>query len=287
MKNRLFALLALASLASCEQVIELDTPTREATLVVSGQVTDQPGGTRVTLTTSLPPANRTTPPPVSGAQVHIVEQERNLSEILRETQPGSGIYEPTTANFLGRVGSSYRLAITLPNGQAYESEVERLAPVTAIDTIYSRPLPDLEPPTGDNGLPRREVAIDISDPPSERNYYRFFYYVNDSIDNSLEGRLAGTTDEYFNGQRLLGAISFSNRKTVARARARVEMLSISRGTYEYYNLISRQVFSGGLFATPPEPLRGNIYERGNRNRPAFGYFSASAVTSRSVVVGGD
>lgn len=278
-------LLALAPLAACEQVIELDTPAREANLVVSGQVVDQPGRTRVTLTTSLPPASRTTPPPVSGAQVRIVEQARDLSEILRETQPGSGIYEPTTANYRGQVGSSYRLVVTLPSGQTYESEVERLAPVPAIDSIYARPLADLEPPTGDRGLPQREVAIDLTDPAGERNFYRFFYYVNDTIDNSVEGRLGITPDEYFDGQRLLGAVSFSNRKTVAGARARVEMLSISRGAYQYLNLISRQVFTGGLFATPPEPLRGNIYERGNRNRPAFGYFSASASVSRSVVVG--
>jgi Domain of unknown function (DUF4249) len=278
-------LLALAPLAACEQVIELDTPAREAALVVSGQVTDQVGGTRVTLTTSLPPASRTTPPPVSGATVRVVDQERNLTEILREAKAGSGIYEPTTANFRGRVGGTYRLEVVLPSGQAYESGEERLAPVTAIDTIYSRPLDRPEPPTGDRGLPQREVAIDITDPAGERNFYRFFYYVNDSIDNSLEGRLGLTPDEFFNGQQLVGAISFSNRKTVAQARARVEMLSISREAYEYLNLISRQVFTGGLFATPPEPLRGNIFERGNRNRPAFGYFSASAVVSRSVVVG--
>jgi hypothetical protein len=222
---------------------------------------------------------------VSGAQVRIVEQARDLSEILRETQPGSGIYEPTTANYRGQVGSSYRLVVTLPSGQTYESEVERLAPVPAIDSIYARPLDSPEPPTGDRGLPQREVAIDLTDPAGERNFYRFFYYVNDTIDNSVEGRLGITPDEYFDGQRLLGAVSFSNRKTVAGARARVEMLSISRGAYQYLNLISRQVFTGGLFATPPEPLRGNIYERGNRGRPAFGYFSASASVSRSVVVG--
>jgi Domain of unknown function (DUF4249) len=283
MKNILIALFVLLSLVSCEKVIELEVTNRETTLVVDGLVTNTPGGTRVILTNSLRVNDKSTPPPVSGAQVRIVEQERNLSEVMRETKPNSGIYEPTTANFRGRVGSSYRLAITLPNGTEYESEVEPLARLTQIDSIYAKPLTsnqfDYDP-----NVPRYEVLLDITDPANERNYYRFLYYVNDTLNNAAQDSGVGS-DELFDGQSLRGSISFSNTKTRKGVRAKIEMYSISQAAFNYYSLIGRQIFNGGPFATPPEPLRGNMFRRGNRNQPIFGYFSASAVTNGTVKVG--
>jgi|GEM_PF-742367 len=285
LKNLLIAFCLLSSLMACEQVIELDVPNRETGLVVDGLVVDDPGRTRVVLTNSSRVNDQAPTPRVSGAQVSIVEQEQNLTEILRETQPGSGTYVPTTANFRGRVGSSYRLVITLPNGSVYESEVEPLAPITPIDSIYSKPRTDAERTDKDTGAPLYDVFIDITDPLNEKNFYRFEYLINGTLGPDLSDRFGITLDELYNGQSLKGAISFRNSQTVKGAKAKVEMYSISKGAYNYYSLIGRQIFNGGPFATPPEPLRGNIYLRGNRNKTAFGYFAASAVTASSVVVG--
>ena len=72
--------------------------------------------------------------PVSKAKVSVVENGQKTYELF-ESQAG---YYTTPLNFVGVIGSSYKLIIEKSTGERYESTEEKMFSVPEIGTLYDK-----------------------------------------------------------------------------------------------------------------------------------------------------
>jgi hypothetical protein len=114
-----------------------------------------------------------------------------------------------------------------------------------------------------------EVLLYAKEPQDTKDYYLFKFYRNDSL------IYYSPSDIYFSEDKVLGEEINGVQSPVYYAMgdsARVEMYSISRTAYVFYedlvNLINND---GGMFSSPPANCRNNL------SNGALGFFQASAI----------
>jgi hypothetical protein len=258
----LTALLAL--LTSCEEIIQIDLNESDPKIVIEGVITDQPGPYFVKITQTTDYYNPGTIPTISGAEVRISDNAGN-EELLTEAE--SGIYQ--TQSLQGIPDRTYTLNVTY-NGKSYHAESTMPVALT-IDSLYS---------TKDNMGPRGEVhsiGCFFKDRPGVEDYGRFKLYSNgEAIPNYFlyNGRLSdGNVIDY---KRFRQIEDLTSGDTV-----KVELFSIDRSVYEYYNTISDVLASDprgmGSTEVPGNPIT-------NLSGDALGYFGAFTVRSDSIVI---
>lgn len=138
-------------------------------VVVSGTITDLPDPQIINLSQSRSSQDSgTVSTPISNAVVEVVVNGTQTFS-LTETQPGT--YQLPTS-FQGKVGNTYQLRFHTAEGTAYESSVETMAPVPAIQRIYDQYNPRGPRVTADGlPVPASEVYVDFADPGNVRNLY--------------------------------------------------------------------------------------------------------------------
>lgn len=67
---------------------------------------------------------------------------------------------------------------------------------------------------------------------------------------------------------------------------RVEQLSLSENGYKYIKILKNQLIGGGIFATPPAPIKGNIISKNDPNETVLGFFGVSSVHSMEILIEG-
>src|SRR5689334_13976131 len=118
----------VASLYSCQKVIDLKLHDADIKYVVEGIITNEPGVCKVTLTQSKPFYENNVFPGVSGATVTVKDNDVEYS--LPETQ--TGIYETNLIN--GTPGHVYQLSVTI-NNYVFTASSTMPSPVL-LDTLY-------------------------------------------------------------------------------------------------------------------------------------------------------
>ncbi len=270
-------------------------------LIVDGYITDQPGPHQVVLTYSSDYTVLGLNYIVGGATVWVTDEQGQRQDFI---ETGKGVYR-TAASFQGQMGRSYKLNITLPDGSRYESQPEKITPVSAIDRIYEEytEKPVAGTKTIDKGF---NIYLDTKDPATTGDYYRWVWtHFEPLIQCEVRTVRVGTstvdygynccqacwdivrcqgkdcnnamTDEQINGKSI-------SRQFLLRAPytsttgyyVEVDQLSLSRGAYLYYKNIENLTSSnGGIFDVAPVPLGGNMVSVSNPGETVFGYFSAS------------
>jgi Domain of unknown function (DUF4249) len=110
--------------------------------------------------------NSTVSEPINDAKVYVKNQN---GKIFNYQLSRFGIYESV---YTGIVGDSYQLFIELKNGNKYESNSQKIPPVTNIDKIYSVPTLKDNLPLTSSYRGGYDVFVDFLDKP-EKNYYRW------------------------------------------------------------------------------------------------------------------
>lgn len=279
MKKYVYSWLGLTAavfcLSACETVVDLDLPTSEARLVVDGQITNQPDVNQVRLSTTLPYFDSTTNTAVSQATVLLTDDHGRL-DTLKETPAGSGVYRIEAP---GQIGFVYTIEIFTPEGLRFRSEPEMLTAVAPIDSIYYR----VDEATDPDEQDEYTVLLDARETPNERNFYRWRMAVNGKF-RQAPLDLFYASDDFLDGNDVIG-FQVSGDPVYAGDTLLVEQISISEPYFEYLDLIWQQTaIVGGIFDSPPAPIKGNIYQLDDRNAPAYGYFNASAIERISDVV---
>lgn len=252
-------------ITSCEEVIQVDLNSSDPKIVIEGVVTDQPGPYFVKITQTTDYYNPGTIPTISGAEVRISDNA-GTEEILTEIE--SGIYQTQTIQ--GVSGRTYTLNVTY-DGNVYEAESTMPVALT-IDSLYS---------SIDNMGPRGEVykiGCFFKDRPGVDDYGRFKIYHNGEALSSYflyNGRLSDGNVVDYNRFRQIEEDLESGDKV------RVELFSIDKSVYEYYNTLSDVVASDpkGLGSTE---VPGN--PNSNLSGDALGYFGAITVRTDSIIV---
>jgi hypothetical protein len=130
-----FVCLLILVLDSCVEPFNIELTESEATLVVDGEITDQPGPytIRVFRTADLQSQFEKTVW-ITDAQVWIFDDLGN-QEQLDQTQPGH--YSTSPSGIVGQIGRSYFTRIITSDGNTYESVPEKILPVGEIVNLYN------------------------------------------------------------------------------------------------------------------------------------------------------
>ena len=180
----LILIFCLFLTTSCIDPYKVTVQSTQSYLIVEGAITDLDEPQTISIFETSETANyksseftaTITPKssdiiPVTKAKVSVVENGKKTYELF-ETQAG---YYTTPLNFVGSIGSSYKLIIEKNDGKRYESTEEKMAAVPEIGTLYDKynqkGIKDNNASTGN--IATNDIYIDYIDPAAERNFYRW------------------------------------------------------------------------------------------------------------------
>lgn len=292
-----FSLSVLYIFFSCEEEFEPEITKYENLLVVDALLTNLPGPHSVKLTYTYS-YDESKADIITGAEVYIIDNN-GTKETLNYTSDGNYC---TSSSFVGVVGISYNLVITL-NGKIYESGFQKLLPVNEIDSAYwarDEKLTDgiteigiqlFADSKGDNSTNIRyskwefdetwefEVESHLTLWDDQRVCWQ-----TQKSDNYYVTSTEGQNGNDFKKEPLL----FLDRYTTGlliRYSANIFQKSISKEVYDFYKLLDEQQANGGsLFEKTPVHIEGNITCTSNSDEPVLGLFEVSAVTTKRLFI---
>lgn len=270
-------ILTLFSLAiiGCEETIIIDPQQVEPVTVIEGLITDETRNHYVRVTETVDFYQQGGPTAITTATVTVQDNAGNFYNYQHNPNnlPELEGYYFSQSAFSGVIGNTYTLNVNY-EGQSFEA-TDQLFPVTDIDSlevvVNEDELNDPEKP----GY-FYEVLFYAKEPQETKDYYLFKFYRNDSIVLDSENDIYFSNDdaiaEEINGIPTAGFYKSGDT-------AKVEMYSISKAGFIYYNdLINLLNSDGGMFGPPPVNPRNNI------SNGAMGYFQTSAKVSETIVV---
>ena len=188
------------------------------------------------------------------------------------------------------VGSSYALFI-IENGDTVVGITKLYPTADRIDSLRTVPTKGNGPPFIDTG---RYCEIFAYDLPGIGNHYWLKTFRNDTllsdINNLNIAQDMGNNSNGQDGDLFIYPVRFSQlneflRPYVGGEKVRVEIHSISREAYYWFQLIVNESNNGGLFATPPVNIMSNLfYINQNPKRGIAGFFNVAAVNAAEITV---
>jgi hypothetical protein len=180
--------------------------------------------------------------------------------------PDSAGYYLAPSSFVGVVGRTYTLTV-VADGETYEAE-DYLNAVTAIDSLeYGINYDEREDPKEKGKF--YEVLMYAKEPQDTKDFYLFKFFRNDSL------TVYNPSDIYFSDDKALGEEINGVQAPIYYElgdSARVEMYSISRKGFVFYNDLFNLINNdGGMFSPPPANCRTNL------SNGALGFFQVGAV----------
>jgi hypothetical protein len=285
---------------SCIKQVNVTTRTAAPILVVEGNITTDTMAYTVRLTYSGHVQYADT---VSDQYL-----EKNASVIISDdlgnktslSYTHQGYYVTTDSSYIGKVGRSYYVTVQLANGSKYISVPEKIkapVPVDSISVQYNSHF-DFTFPS------RMDVSISTKDPAQDENYYKwsFLTWVGRQTNgvscglNCIEfqycyQRFVNTdvhilSDALINGNEIKNqAVGYSYIFTYYNAYVDIGQTSLTREAYQFWESYqAQQTRTGGILDPLPAAIKGNVYNVANADDYALGYFSASAVTHRRVIL---
>jgi hypothetical protein len=268
-------LLAILTVTSCTDVIEVEVPSEAPRLVIEASINwekETVGNNQsIKLSRSTPYFDTNGAEPVLAASVKITNETEGAVFIF--TDNSDGTY--STDSFVPLLNNTYVLEV-IHEGETYLAQ-ENLIPVASILSVYQSTdyfFQDL-----------LEVNFDFIDPEDEANYY--FIKFQEQAD--LLPSLSTLKDEYINGS----LITISNERRededinqLAYAPGDLvdmELYGISKRYYDYMSILINQSESGGPFDTTPVALIGNCINVNDPDSNAYGYFRITQVSKATYV----
>ena len=286
-----FVFLAFSQIA-CEDIVEVDVEQKQKKLVVDAFIDNQLQTQTIRLTESIPFFDLPgTEPPVTTATV--VLADTSTGKIFPFIHDSMGYYRWNPNEMSGdtlTVGSSYALFI-IENGDTVVGITKLYPTADRIDSLRTLPTKGNGPPFIDTG---RYCEIFAYDLPGIGNHYWLKTFRNDTllsdINNLNIAQDMGNNSNGQDGDLFIYPIRFSQlneflRPYVGGEKVRVEIHSISREAYYWFQLIVNESNNGGLFATPPVNIMSNLfYINQNPKRGIAGFFNVAGVNAAEITV---
>ena len=245
-------------LHGCEKVIDVDLNISEPVAVIEGNLSWKHSSLKVKVTTTGSYFDSGQSEAVEGAVVFLETAAGDLLEVKDE---GEGNYRLDRVPL--KAGAAYKL-ITEIDGYEY-SAVSVLNPSVKIDSLSGEYYKEAR--FFDGGY---RMQLFFTDPPDYKNYYRVKVYKNGVLFNSADDLIVfddGALDGKSVQVRLRGQI-FAAGDT-----ARVELLSICKDAWEYFNTLREMASLNPGSPSPANPVS-------NFKNGALGYFSAWSHSSK-------
>lgn len=275
--KKLSILFIAVVLFGCEEPYIIDQKQVAPNIVIEGLVTNQMGNHVVKINRTTDFYSKGSTPRVTGAQVEVSDNDGNTF-IYQEETPG--VYYSENP-YQGVEGNLYRLSVIV-DGSTYTAE-EELPPVTNIDSVtyyldeeQQRDLADQNDLNADEEDRIYEVLLYTKEPQETQDYYLFKFYRDGVLFNFDGEDVYYSDDEYL--QENIDGVAFNDWYKLGEM-AKIEMYSITRNAYLYYNDLDITLNNdGGLFSPLPSNPRSNI------TNGALGLFQVSAVVTDSVKI---
>ncbi|HLL94659.1 MAG TPA: DUF4249 domain-containing protein [Spirosoma sp.] len=289
--NIFFALWLFSAFAlfGCETVIDAKLDTGPAQLTVDATITDQPGLQSIRLTQTAAYFDNSPAPTVTGATVSVSDLAGRTFAFTDPDNDGHYVWQPEEGDTLGRIGQTYGLSITY-QGNTYRA-ISTMNRVPPVDSIIFRKQ-KLNPLSSIEGYQAEFYARDL---PGATDYYRIRYFRNGVLQNRARDIIT-LKDASFPGSANTDGFMFIRpfRQSInpdslyaLNDVVDVEIRSITPEAYAFWQQFAQQITNGGLFATPPANVPTNVVNTNSGGPAATGFFTASAVRSRSARVVGE
>jgi Domain of unknown function (DUF4249) len=278
MKNitSVLALFCMTTLlVSCQETIILDLDQTNSSVVIEGLITNEVGKHYVKISKSSGFYETGATERITNAVVKL-SNDRGEEVMLAHNPSGEKKFDGfyfTNPAFKGETGRTYKLSVKI-GSQMYEAQDELLA-VTKIDSL-TYGINDSEEEDPDTEGRIYEALLFTKEPKETKDYYLFKFYRNDTLTYSQETDVYVANDEGI-GEKIAGfpsPVYYSLKDT-----ATVEMYSISRNAFLFYNdLLNLLNGDGGMFSPPPANPRTNW------SNGALGFFQTSAVSRETIII---
>ncbi len=300
MKQLLYLLGSLLLFSRCIDPLDLEgTVDGQPQLVVDALITNQPETYFVYLSYSSTSLKGYEDERVSGAEVFVTDDEDNQYPFRNA---GSGIYESDPFAFQGQIGRTYQLHIRLPDGKEYASREETIRAVPEIDSIFARHenRPSITTIGSEVDNWGMQTYVTTGSGTDEPGFYRWEWQETYEFQAPLFDPMSilpppicyqsGATVRNLN---IASSTNFSEDKIVGRPinfiskntyklQMRYSLLltqySLTERVYTFWENVKTQDESGSsVFAPPPSPIPGNVYDVNDENEAVLGIFQVSAV----------
>ncbi len=307
--------LMLAWFTSCIKSYEPGIATSDVhKLVVSAVVTDGDGNQSVSLSVAST-INKPEDTPLAGCVVSISD---SLGHQFPMTDGGNGTYHGYIDPVYLFAGNAFRIDILTPDGSAVQSDFDRLAPVTTVDSVYALPrdIPTTDPAKPVTGL---QFYADLSGGNTDSRLLRmelietWEYHADYPIEWYFDGKLHHlippdyskdtcwisllvrniyilSTQNLSENKYNLFPLNFVDNITsrlLYGYSLRVNQYSLSPAAYNYWNLLKvNSTDAGGLYERQPMATRGNLRNLTHPEQDVLGFFGASMVQSKRIFLKG-
>ena len=249
--------------------MQLDLDQTPGKIVIEGLVTNLASYQSIKVTRTTDFYAKGNAPGVTDATVTVTDNLGNVYPFIHnpENKPElAGLYRPQSP-FEGIVGRTYKLKVEV-DGKTYEAQ-DDLRSLAKIDSLTVRLDKDEEEDPEFEGRVF-DLLLFLKEPRNESNYYLFKFFRNDSL------KYANDTDIYYSDDEFLAedidGVEFPILYSIGD-QAKIEMYSMSRLGYVYYNDLSSLLNNdaGGMFGSVPSSPRTNL------TNGALGFFQVSSV----------
>lgn len=319
--NRRYTLVYLFILCiSCTEPVQPEFQFEEDLIFIDAIASTAPGASSVIINRSVIEFGVYGVQFVTGATVRFVNANNGLEVVLNEA--GESYIPP--ADFSIGSGEEWKLNVSLPNGNVYESTPELVlqsVPINDIKVEYDPEITFLE--SEGELVPGHGISVSFDDPANEENYYYWSYR---SLENLVfcakcfdgvfrDGECIPFDitflDPYFDytceidcwrirfpTSITIFADEFSDGKTISNLKIgdaplytkenmviELQQFSLTPAAYQYFKVLKDIVDdNSGLNAPPPAALIGNLSNPNNPDEFVFGRFTAAATSVVSVFV---
>lgn len=302
---------------SCIDPVDFSEGDDSKSLVVDGLITNAPGPYVVKLKrTSDYNITSEYIEEVAGAIVFLSDDAGNSETLTEGHMPG--VYYTDPDGIRGVPGRYYKIEILTPDGLHYESDYDLLNAVPEIDTIYyeRQQHQELDDYNNARTFEGFQIYIDTRDPENSSNYYMWSWGGTHEVHTQpwdyvfrrapapkdccatcwvtdLPSQINILDDRLFAGNPMnkmpvvFVRIKDSDRARLFRGKYYVEVkqLSLSQEAHRYWSSIEEQISSSGsIFEPPPAAIMGNIENVNDPEDLVFGYFGASAISTKSIFI---
>ncbi|WPP52560.1 DUF4249 family protein [Catalinimonas niigatensis] len=266
------SVIVIASvLGACREVIDFELPVDQPQLVIEGSMTywaddAQRNEVRVIVSTSGNYYNEDGFNPVTEASLQVDDLTNGNTYDIPQIEDEPGLYRNTSVPM--ELGNSYRLRV-MYEGNEYES-TSAILPVAELDSFSYRYREETA------FLDEGYYFFFSGRTPKERgtNYYRFKIYEDDSLYDD-RGDYLIQSDEFLRAK--IDTLQLANYAFEVGDSVRIEMYSLDKDMFRYYNELVELLFNdGGLFSSPPRNPTTNIINTTNPDNPSLGFFQVSS-----------
>lgn len=306
MKQLLYLIGGLLLFCRCVDPLDLEgVVSGEPQLVVDAFISDQPESYQIRLSYSSTNLFGYQDQIITGAEVFVTDDEDSRYDFRGD---GSGTYTSNTFEFQGEAGRTYQLHIRTPDGQEYASLEETMLPVPTIDSVFAQhesrsTLTSIGSVVDTWGM---QFRVTTGSGDSRPGYYQWtwsetYEFMAPLVPEVLPPPIisicysSGQPSRYLNiassndftEDKIIGhPINYVSKRTY-RLQMRYSLLvtqySLTESAYTFWdNIVTQEEGGNSIFAPPPSPIPGNMYNVNDNSESVLGIFQVSAATQKRV-----